>query len=123
MLRDIVEKPIEMRPYFQADACDLLTKLLERDPAQRLGSISDAEEIKAHPFFADIDWNQIATMSHETEFKPKVKGTEDTSCIDTLFTKEGLEQTHVDANALTDAQKNAAHFPQFTYDQKVLGGN
>ena len=61
MLRDIVEKPIVMKPYFSNEAISLLKLLLERDPTKRIGfSERDAEEIKEHPFFADIDWNQIA---------------------------------------------------------------
>ncbi len=52
---------------------------------------------------------------HEAVFKPKVKGAEDTSCIDKLFTREGLEETLVDPSALTNAQKKQAHFDGFTY--------
>ncbi len=45
--------PAEM----QADALDLIVKLLNRDPKQRLGAgPGDAEEIKTHPFFKSIDW-------------------------------------------------------------------
>lgn len=36
---------------------DLLTRLLERNPSRRLGSVSDAEEIKQHKWFKDIDFN------------------------------------------------------------------
>lgn len=38
MLQDIVEKPIEMRPYFSAEAKSLLKGLLERDATKRIGS-------------------------------------------------------------------------------------
>jgi len=30
---------------------------LKRDPSKRLGYNKDAEEIKKHPWFANIDWN------------------------------------------------------------------
>ena len=53
MLRDIVEKPIPMKQYFSPEAISLLTVLLERDPTKRLGySTKDADELRAHPFFA-----------------------------------------------------------------------
>jgi hypothetical protein len=43
-----------------ADALDLIVKLLNRDPRARLGAgPGDAEEIKAHPFFAGIDWDHV----------------------------------------------------------------
>jgi novel protein kinase C epsilon type len=36
-------------------------KLLQRDPHLRLGSgAEDAQEIKRHPFFHDIDWDVVA---------------------------------------------------------------
>ncbi len=35
---------------------DLISQLLERDPAKRLGAHAGAEEIKAHPFYESINW-------------------------------------------------------------------
>ena len=43
-----------------SDALDLIVKLLNRDPKNRLGSgPGDAEEIKQHPFFADLNWDEV----------------------------------------------------------------
>ena len=80
-----------MKPYFSPEATSLLKRLLERNPKKRIGCNElDADELRAHPWFADIDWQQISTMTHEAYYKPSVKGAEDVSCIDKLFTKEGL---------------------------------
>lgn len=43
--------------FHSEEAVDLLARLLNKNPEQRLGSKYGAEEIKQHPFFADIDWN------------------------------------------------------------------
>ena len=60
MLQDIVEKKIEMRPNFSSEAKSLLSGLLERDPAKRLGSSEDdAKELKSHVWFASIDWDKL----------------------------------------------------------------
>jgi hypothetical protein len=47
--------------------------LLQRSPEKRLGSgLDDAEEIKSHPFFADVDWQKI--YNRETiPPKPEIK--------------------------------------------------
>ena len=108
-----------MKSYFSESAVSLLYGLLERDPTKRLGCSEDlgADEIRNHPFFSDINWSDVKVRAHQSVFKPKVKGPEDTSCIDTLFTKEGLEETYVDPNMLTAQQKKQAHFDQFTYQE------
>lgn len=55
------------------EAKDLISKLLEINPEKRLGS-KGAEEVKQHPFFADIDWNKILTQ--EPPFIPKLQDPE-----------------------------------------------
>lgn len=118
MLRDIIEKPIPMKPYFTENAASFLKALLQRDPSKRIGaSEKDAQELKDHPFFEGIDWEKIANMTFETAYVPKVKGDEDVSCIDKLFTREGLEETYVDPSALNNQQKNETKFENFTYAQ------
>ncbi|KZT65974.1 kinase-like protein [Daedalea quercina L-15889] len=51
---------------FDAQAKDLVEKLLVRDPAQRLGagphgSSTDMQALRAHPFFASINWGTLWT--------------------------------------------------------------
>ena len=38
---------------------DIIAQLLVRDPEKRLGSRAGAEEVKAHPFFSEIDWGLL----------------------------------------------------------------
>ena len=40
------------------EAKDLITKLLDRNFKNRLGAY-DVDDIKNHPFFEGIDWNNI----------------------------------------------------------------
>lgn len=57
--------PAYMSP--EAKAC--LTGLLEREPADRLGT-KGAEEIKSQAFFADIDWVALYEKRIVPPFKP-----------------------------------------------------
>eukprot|EP00160_Parvularia_atlantis_P008745 Unigene1802_Nuclearia_a/m.5642 Unigene1802_Nuclearia_a/g.5642 ORF Unigene1802_Nuclearia_a/g.5642 Unigene1802_Nuclearia_a/m.5642 type:complete len:346 (-) Unigene1802_Nuclearia_a:68-1105(-) len=50
--------PEDMSPL----ARDLIDRLLTVDPNERLGA-KGAAEVKAHPFFRDIDWENLATTS------------------------------------------------------------
>lgn len=50
---------------------DLLKKLLERNPKKRLG-VNGAEEIKTHPWFKNINWEDVYNKKYNPP-KPKCK--------------------------------------------------
>lgn len=60
--------------------------LLNRNPKHRLGATDDAEELKRHVFFADIDWEILAKKLITPPFKPKLKSETDVSYFDPEFT-------------------------------------
>ncbi|MCO5597937.1 hypothetical protein L7F22_052023 [Adiantum nelumboides] len=70
ILEDEPLYPIHMPP----DSVSILHKLLTRDPARRLGSgQTDAEEIKAHPFFRDVNWDDMFHKRVPPPFLPTLK--------------------------------------------------
>jgi protein kinase A len=38
---------------------DLIKKLLSQNTEKRLGFEKDAESVREHPWFADVDWEQV----------------------------------------------------------------
>eukprot|EP00878_Enallax_costatus_P020452 GHUV01021626.1.p1 GENE.GHUV01021626.1~~GHUV01021626.1.p1 ORF type:complete len:166 (+),score=44.39 GHUV01021626.1:32-529(+) len=50
------------KPVISPEAQDLITQLLIKDPAKRLGTRSGAEEIKKHPWFEGMNW---ALLRHQ----------------------------------------------------------
>jgi serum/glucocorticoid-regulated kinase 2 len=73
MYRKILQEPLHFPglEIVPQTAKDLLTKLLDRNPASRLG-VNGAAEIKAHPFFHSIDWRKLLQRKYEPTFKPNV---------------------------------------------------
>jgi serum/glucocorticoid-regulated kinase 2 len=73
MYRKILSEPLHFpsAEIVPPSAKDLLTKLLNRKPDQRLGA-NGASEIKAHPFFHSIDWRKLLQRKYEPTFKPNV---------------------------------------------------
>lgn len=57
LFENILRAPLKLPRTVSEEAKDLLKKLLNRNPAQRLGANNDADEIKAHVFFKDINWD------------------------------------------------------------------
>jgi len=47
-----------------------------------LGSIKDAEEVKSHPFFAEVDWKLLHEKKIDPPFKPKLNGPKDLRFFD-----------------------------------------
>lgn len=100
MLRDVLHVVVPMKSYFEPVSSQFLSQLLERDPEKRLGGFKegeddDASDIRAHPYFASVDWYQVKYRNHKTLFVPNVKSPEDTSKIDSDFTNMPLQETFV----------------------------
>ena len=75
-----------MLQYLQ-NAKDLLSRLLVRDPKNRLGSgEKDANEVKEHAFFRGLDWALLESGAMPPPWTPLVAGSLDTSQFDQEFT-------------------------------------
>lgn len=74
MYRRILQDPLRFGDEVHPDARNLLTLLLNRDPAQRLGNgSSGAQDIKNHDFFKKhIDWKLLLAKKVQPPFKPSV---------------------------------------------------
>ncbi len=64
------------------DAQSLITCLLRQSPLERLGT-GGAQEVKAHYFFQNIDWNGL--LRQKAEFVPRLDDDEDTSYFDSEY--------------------------------------
>ncbi|KAI0356436.1 hypothetical protein OH77DRAFT_1423376 [Trametes cingulata] len=91
------------------DAVSILQKLLTRDPTRRLGSgKSDAEEIKRHPFFKDVNFDDVLHKRIPPPYFPTINGSADTSNFDEEFTREQptLTPVHTQLSARDQAEFN-----------------
>ena len=64
MFEKIMKSELSFPPFMSDNAIDLLSRLLIRDPKERLGSGErDANELKEHPFFqcVGMDWEGLAS--------------------------------------------------------------
>ena len=67
LFENIKRGPLQVPSDMSKEALDLIVKLLNRDPKKRLGAgPGDAEEIKEHPFFNTINWEEAL----ERKLKP-----------------------------------------------------
>lgn len=99
-------------------AKDLIVKLLEKNPARRLGFVNDAEDLKNHEFFDVIDWNYLKKKSYKAPIVPSLRNGEDVSQFADDFTKQEPE----DLPAEKPTQPNAGNYfrGEFFTEQEFL---
>jgi serum/glucocorticoid-regulated kinase 2 len=65
----IINQKLTVETLVSSDAAAILTRLLEKDHTKRLG-VNGASEVKAHPFFQDIDWDELVRRTCVAYFEP-----------------------------------------------------
>ena len=73
MYRLIVTEKVLYPRIVTAEARELISRLLTKNPDRRLGSLTDAEEVMEQPFFAAIDWSDLKKKRIIPPFKPEVR--------------------------------------------------
>ena len=87
----IYERGVEFPPNLTNEAIDLIKKLLIVDPQKRLGQGPDgSKNIKNHPFFNNINWEDAKKKKLKPPFIPKLKNDTDLRYFDTMFTDEPI---------------------------------
>ena len=89
---DIFKNKIKFPRYLNEDARDLISQLLIIDPKKRLGSgKGGVDKIKKHPFFEEINWDDIWNKKIIPPFEPDLEDELDLKYFDSQFTSEPLE--------------------------------
>uniref|UniRef100_A0A1B0GC63 non-specific serine/threonine protein kinase n=1 Tax=Glossina morsitans morsitans TaxID=37546 RepID=A0A1B0GC63_GLOMM len=93
--RDIKERIKKMDPEFPRTlgktTKDFILGMLKKDPKKRLnGNKKCAEDIKSHPFFHGINWNDLQNKRLKAPFQPQLISEEDTRNFSEEFTQQTL---------------------------------
>jgi serine/threonine protein kinase len=73
--------------YMTEDTTDFVQKLLDKDPERRLGSGKDGpDEVMAHPFFSEVEWNDLYHKRVPAPFIPVVANRIDVSNFGSDYT-------------------------------------
>lgn len=68
---NILNSDVRFPESMPSSARDLISKLLNRSPEKRLGTLKGATEIKHHPFFDEINWHKVPLRLYTPPFKPR----------------------------------------------------
>lgn len=83
LFKAIVRGNVKFPHKSHKDVNDLVTRMLHRRAAYRLGCLADgAQDIRDHAFFADIDFDELRNKTMKAPWKPKLKNPFDTKHFD-----------------------------------------
>ena len=94
------------------EAYSLLTGLLTKDPSKRLGcGPKKIQEIKEHPFFASINWDDLIELKVKPFIRPKLRVAERATEQDKLDLLSGrVTKPHADRGEFADFSFVAADY-------------
>jgi serum/glucocorticoid-regulated kinase 2 len=93
---------------------NFITRLLEKNPANRLGSRGGLEEVLAHPWFQELDHEKILDKRIEAPVRPTLStDVFDVSNFDSTFTGEDALVSVVPAGKMPTIKNNEAQFANF----------
>uniref|UniRef100_A0A8C1YEG6 protein kinase C n=1 Tax=Cyprinus carpio TaxID=7962 RepID=A0A8C1YEG6_CYPCA len=85
----IVNDEVRYPRFLSTEAISIMRRLLRRNPERRLGAGErDAEDVKKHLFFRNIDWDGLLAKKVKPPFVPVIQSSSDVSNFDDEFTSE-----------------------------------
>ncbi|EXJ86716.1 AGC/RSK/RSKP70 protein kinase [Capronia epimyces CBS 606.96] len=90
--QNILHQKLSLPYFLSADAKDLLTRFLRKEPKKRLGvGPNDITIIKKHRFFRKIDWKKLEARELEPPIRPLVTDPELAENFSREFTGRSIE--------------------------------
>jgi serine/threonine protein kinase len=104
-------RKIDLTPYYywSKEARSLISGLLEMEPSKRLGA-KGADEVKSHPFFESINWDDMLERKMAPPLIPVVHDEQDLCYFDKMFTEENISDL-----TKPEINKNINVYEGFTY--------
>jgi len=109
MYRYKMKAEIQMPDDMDVNAKDLILKFLDKDPSTRL---QNPEEIRNHPYFSTIIWDDLLSKKVEPPYIPNVKNKESTVMIDREFTN-----LKIDKEIKKGVSVGEQEFPNFAFNK------
>ena len=95
---------------------NMIKAFLNKDPKKRLGSQNDFMEVRTHPFFSDINYDDLLKYKIEAPYVPDLKSESDVEFFDPKYTEQRPKITIL-SKEMVSKFKNYDHmFQGFYYD-------
>ena len=90
-------------------------QLLEKDRRFRLGQKNDVEEVISHPFFRDVNRENLLRKEIDAPFKPDIKSVDDLSNFDPKFVTADVTESMLPEQSIAKIQEKKDAFEKFGF--------
>ncbi|CAD8206514.1 unnamed protein product [Paramecium octaurelia] len=104
-------KRSEIPASWSLEAADFINQLIQRNPAERLGSY-DLEAIKNHPWFRGFEWNKLLKKELKSPYIPLSSSNRRAVC------NQDTDQDINESNMMLRRNSIQAQFKRYFYDPK-----
>ena len=107
---------------FSSSMQDLLRKLLNKDPQERLGCNPErgGRDIMDHEWFSSIDFDALmSSKPPEPPFKPDVKNETDTKYVSREILGQAAKDSIVNVSSASKRMAAEADFGNFDFNEEV----
>lgn len=98
MYRIIQTEEVRFPQYLSSEACNLLARLLDKNPSTRLGSKQGTAEVKSHPWCLQIPWERLLLKAKSPPFTPNLRQ----SNFDSEYTSLPIVESDYDTPVMED---------------------
>jgi len=121
MFHAIINMEPNMPNSFPQEMQHFVLSFLKKKPKHRMGCGANGEEdIKGHPFFAAINWDDLFDRKVVPPFTPNVKSETDTKYVNSEYLKMEAKDSIVKPSSGTRHQKGTGQWAEFTYSSGSL---
>ena len=113
LFHSICNDSVDYPRWLSKEAINIVDKLLQRSPENRIGCNEGSEPIRQHGFFKSIDWNLLELKKLNPPFTPKVRSCNDVGNFDADFTIEPPQLTPTDEKIIQEMLQS--EFEGFSY--------
>jgi serine/threonine protein kinase len=117
IINNITSRNVPLPDYLSPDAKSLLKGLFKIKPKDRLGAKKDGEEIKNHPFFANVDFDELLKRKVSPPISFKEALNEDGFDVD--FGGSQANTFNIDSSM----KEKGLIFDGFTYRKPIMSLN
>jgi serine/threonine protein kinase len=119
IFQGIVKADPQFPMHFSAASQDCISKLLAKEPTQRLGmGANRADDVRNHPWFAGLDWALLMQKALVPPWRPDVKGVMDMKYVPKRLQAADARDSELDDGTGAAEVSDGAKWDQFTYVQK-----